>query len=145
MNGGVAKKLRKRTVQALWFYRTGKAKKKTIEHMKGILTHLCNAVCGRKIEHDDWASMLVYSPNELSFILHTLTTDYRPSLRDYTPAKGLYLLCRFACIWGDSGWIEDLIAGAVDRIEEAVYVRNILDFLFRLISSGRLLRRIFRS
>jgi hypothetical protein len=72
--------------------------------------------------------MLVYSPSELNVILQTLISDYFPALRDYAPAKGLYLFCRFACIWGDSDWVEDLIAGTVDRIEEAVYVRRFLAY-----------------
>jgi hypothetical protein len=90
--------------------------------------------------------MLVYSPNELNFILQTLTSNYHPALRDYVPAKGLYLFCRFACIWGDAGWIEDLIAGAVDRIEEAVYVSTFSTYCLYYDEAPlpRLLLRIFR-
>jgi hypothetical protein len=66
--------------------------------------------------------MLVYSPNALPHIFRSLITDFRPSLRNADPAQSLFLLCRFASLWGDPDWIEDLIAGAVDKIEEAVYV-----------------------
>ena len=69
--------------------------------------------------------MLVYSPHALPHILDALVTDFNPTPRNYDPASSLYLLSRFACQWGDPEWLEDLIAGAVDKIEETVYVSEV--------------------
>ena len=43
-------------------------------------------------------------------------------LRDPSAAQALYMHCRFACIACDHNWLEDLIVGAMDRIEEVVMV-----------------------
>lgn len=71
--------------------------------------------------------MLVFSPSTLSSILDSLT--YTPSLRPKgpalrcaEPARALYLLARFAVLACDESWLEDLMGGAVDRIERIVFV-----------------------
>lgn len=42
----------------------------------------------------------------------------------------LYMLARFACLTCDSTWLEDLIIGATDAIEETFFVREFLDISF---------------
>ena len=73
-------------------------------------------------------SMLVFSLADLPDILDSLIAKARPVLyplsRRAAPANGLYLLARYACIWCDATWLEDLLIGTVDKIEEAVYVRS---------------------
>ncbi|KAJ2927192.1 hypothetical protein H1R20_g9913, partial [Candolleomyces eurysporus] len=65
------------------------------------------------------------------FILDTLITNYPVSLKDVTPANTLYLLSRFACLMCDHTWLEDLIIGAADTIEDAFF--NNADDLTNLI------------
>ncbi|KAG6828707.1 hypothetical protein H0H92_007015 [Tricholoma furcatifolium] len=71
----------------------------------------------------DYSSMLVFSPPALPHIFDSLITNYKPSLRDATPANTLYLLVRFACLNCDHTWLEDLIIGATDTIEETFFSR----------------------
>lgn len=66
--------------------------------------------------------MLVFNPVALPQIFDTLITNYPISLKDPTPANTLYLLARFACLTCDHTWLEDLIMGAADTIEEAFFV-----------------------
>ncbi|KAJ2920383.1 hypothetical protein MD484_g178, partial [Candolleomyces efflorescens] len=58
---------------------------------------------------------------ETVFIFDTLITNYPISLKDLTPANTLYLLARFACLTCDHTWLEDLIIGAADTIEDAFF------------------------
>jgi hypothetical protein len=44
-------------------------------------------------------------------------------MRNSEPANALYMLARFACLTCDSSWLEDLILGATDAIEETFFVR----------------------
>lgn len=69
----------------------------------------------------DYSSMLVFNPVALPQIFDTLITNYPISLKDPTPANTLYLLARFACLTCDHTWLEDLIMGAADTIEEAFF------------------------
>ncbi|KAF8898830.1 DIL domain-containing protein [Infundibulicybe gibba] len=69
----------------------------------------------------DYSTMLVFSPPSLPHIFDSLITNYRPSLRDTTPANTLYMLARFACLICDHTWLEDLIIGATDTIEETFF------------------------
>ena len=71
----------------------------------------------------NFTTMLVFSPTSLANILDSLTYSIRPSLRCSEPARALYLLTRFACLTCDDTWLEDLMGGAVDRIERIVFVR----------------------
>jgi hypothetical protein len=73
----------------------------------------------------DYSSMLVFSPPLLPRILRSLITDFPPSLRDSSPANSLYLLARFAALICDHTWLEDLIIGATDAIEETFFVSNV--------------------
>jgi hypothetical protein len=66
--------------------------------------------------------MLVFNPIALPEIFDTLITSYPISLKDPTPANTLYMLARFACLTCDHTWLEDLIMGAADTIEEAFFV-----------------------
>lgn len=66
--------------------------------------------------------MLVFSPNTLASVLDSLTFSSPPGLKCSEPARALYLLARFACLTCDDTWLEDLMGGAVDRIERTVFV-----------------------
>ncbi len=95
------------------------------------------------VQNDDWSTMLVYSPNALPNILRSLITDFRPSLRNADPARSLFLLCRFASLWGDPEWLEELIASSVDKIEETVYVSSWSNSSVSILNSHRHLLRIY--
>ncbi|KAK0245580.1 DIL domain-containing protein [Armillaria nabsnona] len=69
----------------------------------------------------DYSSMLVFSPLALPLIFDSLITNFQPSFRDSTPANTLYMLARFACLTCDHTWLEDLIIGATDCIEETFF------------------------
>ncbi|KAJ6519737.1 DIL domain-containing protein [Mycena sanguinolenta] len=71
----------------------------------------------------DYASMLVFSPPTLPHIFESLITNFQPSFRDSQPANTLYMLARFACLTCDHTWLEDLIIGATDAIEETFFER----------------------
>ena len=70
----------------------------------------------------DYSSMLVFSPASLPHIFDSLITNFQPSFRTSTPANVLYLLARFACLTCDHAWLEELIIGATDAIEETFFV-----------------------
>jgi hypothetical protein len=65
--------------------------------------------------------MLVFSPRTLPDIFRSLIIDFTPSMRNTEPANALYMLARFACLTCDSSWLEDLIIGATDAIEETFF------------------------
>ena len=69
--------------------------------------------------------MLVFAPPSLPYIFHSLITDFAPALRNAEPANALYMLARFACLACDNTWLEDLIIGATDSIEDAFFVRAV--------------------
>ncbi|CAL1695236.1 unnamed protein product [Somion occarium] len=71
----------------------------------------------------DYTSMLVFSPDALPDIFQSLITDFRPSLRNCEPANALYMLARFAILNCDDNWVEDLIIGATDTIEDTFFNR----------------------
>ncbi|KAF8971413.1 DIL domain-containing protein [Flammula alnicola] len=71
----------------------------------------------------DYSSMLVFSPHLLSQIFESLITNYKPTFQDATPANTLYMLARFAALTCDHTWLEDLIIGATDAIEETFFNR----------------------
>lgn len=73
--------------------------------------------------------MLVFSPPLLAQIFESLITNYRPTFKDATPANTLYLLARFAALTCDHTWLEDVIIGATDAIEEAFFASQVLFFL----------------
>ncbi len=66
--------------------------------------------------------MLVFSPATLPKILDSLIANYRPRFKDATPANTLYMLARFAALTCDHNWLEDLLIGATDAIEETFFV-----------------------
>ena len=66
--------------------------------------------------------MLVFSPPSLPDIFQSLVTNFQPSLRNSEPAYALYMLARFACLTCDHIWLEDLIIGATDAIEDTFFV-----------------------
>ncbi|KAG8950964.1 hypothetical protein FRC03_012690, partial [Tulasnella sp. 419] len=90
-------------------------------------------------------TMVVFSLSTLPTILHSLIFSTRPVLRPLSqraaPANALYLLARFACIWCDPSWVEELIVGAVDRIEEVAHSRaeDLSQLCFWLYNSTLLL------
>jgi len=67
--------------------------------------------------------MLVFSPPALPEVFQSLIINFTPSMRNSEPANALYMLARFACLTCDSSWLEDLILGATDAIEETFFVR----------------------
>jgi len=71
----------------------------------------------------DYTSMLVFSPHSLPDIFQSLITDFEPSLRNAEPANALYMLARFACLNCDHNWVEELVMGAIDTIEETFFNR----------------------
>ena len=78
--------------------------------------------------------MLVFSPVSLPQIFASLITNFKPSLRNSQPANTLYMLARFACLTCDHIWLEDLIIGATDAIEETFFVSQsiVLSSLYHL-------------
>jgi hypothetical protein len=74
-------------------------------------------------------SMLVFSLVNLPAILDILITKYRPACTPLTertlPANALYLYARFALYRCDESWLSELLDGAVERIEQGVYVRRL--------------------
>ena len=70
-------------------------------------------------------TMLVFSLNNLQSILDILITCYRPVCtpldKRSLPANTLYLHARFAAYRCDDSWVEELVEGAVERIEQGVY------------------------
>jgi len=66
--------------------------------------------------------MLAFSPAALPDIFASLITNFEPSFRDATPANTLYMLARFACLTCDHNWLEEVILGATDIIEETFFV-----------------------
>lgn len=66
--------------------------------------------------------MLVFSPPALPEIFDSLIINFQPSLRNSQPANTLYLLTRFACLTCDQAWLEDLVMGAADAIEDTFFV-----------------------
>ena len=73
----------------------------------------------------DFSSMLVFSPMALPDIFQSLITDFKPAHRNSEPANALYMLARFACLTCDHNWIEDLIIGATDAIEDVFFVSHL--------------------
>src|SRR5882757_11589342 len=70
----------------------------------------------------DYGSMLVFSPPLLPQIFDSLISNFSPKLKNATPANTLYMLARFACLTCDHIWLEELIIGATDAIEETFFV-----------------------
>ena len=71
--------------------------------------------------------MLAFAPSNLPQIFDSLITNYSPRLKDATPAKTLYMLARFAALTCDYTWLEDLLIGAADAIEDTFFVGLILN------------------
>ena len=69
--------------------------------------------------------MLVFSPHALPNIFQSLIIDFRPSLRNIEPANALYMLARFAGLHCGEDWLEDLVMGASDAIEDTFFVSAI--------------------
>lgn len=71
-------------------------------------------------------SMLVFSLSNLSTLFDIIISTYRPvctPLEERTlPANTLFLYARFAFYRCDQSWLEELLDGAVERIEQGVYV-----------------------
>lgn len=73
--------------------------------------------------------MLVFNPANLPGIFDCFIHDVRPSVQNADPARALYLLARFACLACDNTWLEDLVLGAVDAIEDTAFVRLLAFYL----------------
>ena len=73
--------------------------------------------------------MLAWSPQDLENIFSAVITKARVSARNAQPANALYLMARFACLTCDATWLEDLILGATDVIEERFFVSHCLSHL----------------
>ncbi|KAG9051555.1 hypothetical protein FS837_004065 [Tulasnella sp. UAMH 9824] len=72
-------------------------------------------------------SILVFSLSNLPQLLDSLIANVTPVLKPLSkrtaPANGLYYLARFAAVWCDHDWVEEVIVGAVDKIEETVHAK----------------------
>lgn len=73
--------------------------------------------------------MLVFSPDALPVIFDSAILNFRPNVRNTEPANALYMLARFACLTCDHTWVEELVMGATDAIEDVAFVRVILSNL----------------
>lgn len=71
--------------------------------------------------------MLAWSPQDLDDIFNAVITNAQVSARNAQPANALYLMARFACLTCDATWLEDLILGATDVIEERFFVSYFLN------------------
>lgn len=75
-------------------------------------------------DHD---SILVFSLSNLPQLLDSLISNVTPILKPLSkrtaPANGLYYLARFAAVWCDNDWVEEVVIGAVDKIEETVHAK----------------------
>ncbi|GJE85707.1 DIL domain-containing protein [Phanerochaete sordida] len=72
----------------------------------------------------DYTSMLVFAPHSLPDIFQTLIIDFKPRMKNAEPANALYMLSRFACLNCDDHWLEDLVIGATDAIEDTFFNRG---------------------
>ncbi|KAI9633838.1 DIL domain-containing protein [Dioszegia hungarica] len=68
---------------------------------------------------------LVFAPANLPAIFDTIITSYQPVCQPLSrralPANMIYLYARFAVKQCSVTWLEELLEGAVDRIEKGVY------------------------
>ncbi|KAG9014801.1 hypothetical protein FRB94_008959 [Tulasnella sp. JGI-2019a] len=73
-------------------------------------------------------SMLVFALPNLPSLLDSLIGQAQPVVRPIasrsSPANGLYYLTRFACICCDPTWVEEVIIGALGKIQDAVHARH---------------------
>ena len=69
--------------------------------------------------------MLVFGMSDLQALLDLIITDVKPLRAPWTsraaPANVLFLCARYACFFGDEDLLEELILGAIDRIEGSIY------------------------
>lgn len=77
-------------------------------------------------------SMIVFALPNLPSLLDSLIEQTQPAVRPLSlrasPANGLYYLTRFACICCDPTWVEEVIVGALDKIQDAVRVSIVAVF-----------------
>ena len=70
--------------------------------------------------------MLVFSLEQLPMIFDIFISSRRPFCLPKTdravPANAIFLYARFAHYQCDQSWLEELIEGAVEKIEQGVYV-----------------------
>ncbi|WRT70013.1 uncharacterized protein IL334_007006 [Kwoniella shivajii] len=91
------------------------------------------------------SNMLVFSLSQLPVIFDIVITDYTPVCQPVQkralPANALYLYARFAQYKCDETWLEELIEGIVERIEQGVYsnVENLAYLAFWAYNSSVLL------
>ncbi|WWC64820.1 uncharacterized protein I303_107434 [Kwoniella dejecticola CBS 10117] len=91
------------------------------------------------------SNMLVFSLSHLPVTFDILISDYKPVCQPVQnrslPANALYLYARFAQYKCDESWLEELIEGIVDRIEQGVYsnVENLAHLAFWAYNSSVLL------
>lgn len=78
----------------------------------------------------DYSSMLVFSPASLPRIFDSLIMNFGPSMLIADPANAMYMLARFACLTCDHTWLEELVMGATDAIEEILFVCHFVFDLF---------------
>lgn len=72
----------------------------------------------------DLGSMLAFSPPWLPEIFQSLITNFPITACNSEPANALYLLARFACLYCDQTWLEELVIEATDTIEDTFFVRR---------------------
>jgi hypothetical protein len=86
--------------------------------------------------------MLVFDLASLPYIFESLIINYPPTIRDAVPANMLYMMARFACLACNHEWLEELIVGATDTIEEAFFVRASPSHFYALACNSLLYRTL---
>ena len=81
--------------------------------------------------------MLVFDPQSLPYVFDSLITNFPPTVGNAVPANMLYMMARFACLACDHTWLEELIVGATDAIEETFFVSSFLTMLSLPLFSTR--------
>jgi hypothetical protein len=114
-----------------------------VSHVSSLKFHLRLPYLVMETPKLDFTSMLAWSPQELSHIFDAVITTSHTSVRNSQPAITLYLMARFACLTCDQTWLEDLVLGATDAIEEKFFVCILVTFLLSpLIQSLRAVQKI---
>ena len=74
--------------------------------------------------------MLVFGRADVSVLIDFICVKARPVRAPWTaratPANLLFLCARYACSYDDEELLEDLMANAIDKIEESVFVSDVL-------------------
>lgn len=93
-----------------------------MNHRVGILTTKLLLLKASPPYHTFLVFSLPALPSTLDAIISSYPPHAHPRSWRAAPANSLYLYARFALYRCDVDWLEELIVGAVDRIEIQIYV-----------------------